>query len=232
MKLSVKDAAKMLDVTERDVYRWIRDQKIPVHQVNDQYRFHRAELLEWANARGMRVSSQHFRDDATPSMSEALELGGVHYDVPCTDRDSALRAVVGCVPIDDEDREFLDDFLLARESLGSTGVGDGIAIPHVRTPIVLSVSEPSITLCFLARPVDFRSIDGRPVETVFMLVSRTIPSHLYLLSRISAALHDEGFKQAVLRRSPKEEILDQARRVEARPSQLPPRPKKEDTEAP
>jgi PTS system nitrogen regulatory IIA component len=118
------------------------------------------------------------------------------------------------MPIEEADRDLVCDFLLAREALGSTGVGDGIAIPHVRNPIVLHVERPSITLCFLDNQVDFDAIDGKPVHTVFSVVSPTIRGHLFLLSRIAAALHDQGFKQALLRRAPQEEILREARRIE------------------
>ena len=220
MKLTVGDAAKMLNVAEGDIYRWIREGSIPVHRVSDHYRFHRSELLEWATSRGMRVSPEEFHTptkdgEPMPRFSEALERGGVHDDVTGTDRESVLRAIVGVMPIEDEDRDLLYDFLLAREALGSTGIGDGIAIPHVRNPVVLHVAHPTITLCYLAKPVDFGAIDGKPVSTVFLLVSRTIRSHLYLLSRLSAALHDPAFKAAVLRRAPKDELLAEARRIEA-----------------
>jgi PTS system nitrogen regulatory IIA component len=226
MKLTVPDAAKMLNVSERAIYRWIREESIPVHRVNDHYRFHRAELLEWATTRGIRVSSEEFHTPingtAMPRFSDALELGGVHYAVAASDRESLLRAVVNVMPIEEADRDLLYDFLLAREALGSTGIGDGIAIPHVRNPVVLHVAHPSITLSYLEKPVDFQSIDGRPVDTVFSLVSRTIRSHLYLLSRLSAALHDPVFKEAVLRRAPREAILEEARRVDRELSHHPP----------
>lgn len=52
------------------------------------------------------------------------------------------------------DREQLLQVLLAREALASTAIGDGVAIPHVRNPIVLHVARPAITLCLLERPVD------------------------------------------------------------------------------
>src|SRR5438034_985186 len=61
-----------------------------------------------------------------------------------------------------------------REALQSTGVGDGIAIPHVRNPIVLHVSRPMITLCFLERPIDFGALDGKPVHVLFSLISPTV----------------------------------------------------------
>ena len=75
--------------------------------------------------------------------------------------------------------------ILAREALGSTGIGDGIAIPRVRNPIVLHLSRPIVTLCFLERPVDFGALDGQPVTTLFTLISPTVRAHLHLLSRLS-----------------------------------------------
>jgi PTS system nitrogen regulatory IIA component len=227
VKLTVKDAARMLHVSEREVYRWIRERSIPVHQIGDQHRFHRSELLEWATSRGIRITSEEFHsaplnDEPMPSFAEALEAGGVHHGVKGSDRESVLRAVVDRMPIEEDDRELIYDFLVAREALGSTGIGDGIAIPHVRNPLVLHVARASITLCFLDKPVDFQSIDGQPVHTVFSLVSPTIRSHLYLLSRLSTALHDGRFKDAVLGRLSRERILEEARRVEGGFTQYPP----------
>jgi PTS system nitrogen regulatory IIA component len=219
MKLTVRDAASLLNVSERDVYRWIREGTMPVQRVNDRYRFHRAELLEWATSRGIRVASKEFETPSAngasmPRLADALETGGVHRGVPGGDRASVLRAVVERMPIEAADRDLVCDFLLAREALGSTGVGEGIAIPHVRNPIVLHVERPSVTLCFLEEPVDFEAVDGKPVDTVFSLVSPTIRGHLFLLSRIAAALHDRGFKQAILERASEKEILQRARRLE------------------
>jgi PTS system nitrogen regulatory IIA component len=227
MKLSVRDAAKMLAVPEAAVYRWIREKSIPVHRVKDHYRFHRAELLEWATSRGIRVSSEEFRGEAgdgsvLPLLADALQAGGVGYGVQGSNRESVLRAVVKLMPIDESDRDLVYDFLIAREALGSTGVGDGIAIPHVRNPIVLQVAHPAITLCFLATPVDFAAIDRRPVDTIFSLVSASIRSHLYLLSRLSAALHDAKFKEVLLARAPWNQILAEARRIDGGLSQNPP----------
>lgn len=216
MKLTVADAAEMLGVEESVVYRWIREKAIPAHHVDDHYRFHASELLEWANARGMRVASEEFRDpdaqeSARPTLAEALEAGGVHHGVSGGDRDAVIRAVVELMPVEDADRDLLEDFLLAREELGSTAIGDGIAIPHVRRPIILHVPRGAITLCFLERPVDFGAIDGKPVDTVFTLVTTTIRAHLYLLSQLSFALHDPAFKALVARKATFHEIVTAAR---------------------
>jgi PTS system nitrogen regulatory IIA component len=220
MQLTVRQAARILAVPEQSIYQWLDAGEIPVHRVNDQFRFNRGELLEWATARGIPVSVEHFSDDANgngaASLVEALAAGGIHRKVGGDDRASVLRAVVGLMPIADEtEREFLFQLLVAREAMGSTAVGGGIAIPHARNPVVLHLSRPAITLCFLASGIEFAALDRKPVDTLFTLVTPSIRTHLHLLARLSSALHDPAFKAAVLARASDERILAEARRVEA-----------------
>ena len=220
MKLSVRDAAQLLSVTEKTIYRWIKQGVIPAYQINDQYRFNRAELLEWATSRRISVSPEIFAEpegvDTPPSsLSEALRAGGVHYRIGGTDKASVLQAAVEMMQLPEEvDRDFLCRVLVAREALGSTGIGEGIAIPHVRNPIVLHLSRPMVTLCFLEHPVDFGALDGQPVTTLFTLISPTVRAHLYLLSRLGFALRDPDFKKAVTQQAAREQILEALHRVE------------------
>lgn len=228
MKLTVRDAAHLLNVTDKTVYRWIKQGVIPAYQINDQYRFNRAELLEWATSRKINVSPEIFEEPEggetpPPSLSEGLRAGGVHYRVGGTDKPSVLQAVVDLMKLPDEvDRNFLYQVLLAREALGSTGIGEGIAIPHVRNPIVLHLSRPMVTLCFLERPVDFGSLDGQPVTALFTLISPTVRAHLHLLSRLGFALRDPAFKKAIVSQASRDEILEALRRVEVAMSAPPP----------
>jgi len=219
MLLTVRDAAKLLGKPEQQIYRWVDDGEIPFHRVNDQIRFHRAELLEWATAKKLAVKVDLFKDDeddAVPALADALETGGIHFKVEGNDRESVLRAVLARMPLKDEaDRDFLLDVLLAREAAGSTGIGDGIAIPHVRSPVVLDGADTLISVCFLDQPVDYGAIDGLPVHTIFSLVCPTIKGHLHMLAKLSAALLDPRFRDAIVRRAPAEEILAEARRVES-----------------
>ncbi|MEI8079471.1 MAG: PTS sugar transporter subunit IIA [bacterium] len=108
---------------------------------------------------------------------------------------------------DTVDREFLYQVLLARESLGSTGIGDGIAIPHVRNPVVLHVSTPTVTLCFLEHPIDFHAIDDQPVNTLFTLISPTVRTHLHLLSRLGFILRTPEVKAALRQQVPPDQLL-------------------------
>jgi PTS system nitrogen regulatory IIA component len=213
-KLTVRDAAALLNVSEKTVYRWIHQGVLPAYRINDQYRINRAELLEWATARKLHVSPEIFsepegEDAPPPTLEAALRAGGIHYRVEGHDKASVLRAVVDALDLPgDVDRDFLYQVLLAREALGSTGVGDGIAIPHVRNPIVLHLPGPTVTLCFLERPIDFGALDGQPVTTLFTLISPTVRAHLHLLSRLAFALRDPRFNAVVRAQASREEIYD------------------------
>ena len=221
MQLVVKDVARLFNVSEKTVYRWIDQGILPAYRINDQYRFNRAELLEWATSRRMNVSPDIFAEPESsatplPSLVEALQAGGIFYRIGGTEKESVLRAVVETLRLPEEvDRGFLLRVLLARETLESTGIGDGIAIPHVRNPVVLHVARPLITLCFLEQAVEFGALDGKPVSIVFSLISPTVRAHLRLLSRLSFALQDPRFKAVLQRQSARDEIFAEAHRIEA-----------------
>ena len=175
---------------------------------------------------GHRQQAQHLRSGALqeaenpeqplPTLPEALQLGGIFYRIGGADVASALRSVVEVVRLPDEvDREFLFQVLLAREQLASTGIGDGIAIPHARNPIVLHVDKPLVSLCFLEQPIDFGALDARPVQALFTLISPTVRAHLHLLSRLLFALRDAEFKALVMAQAGRDELMKAVRRISA-----------------
>ncbi len=223
MNLTVRDISKLLSVSEKTIYRWLKQGSIPAYRIQDQYRFSRAEILEWANARRLAVSPTIFdeasREAAAPSavsLVEALKAGGIHYRVSGEDKASVLRSLVGYLPLPEgTDRAFLAEMLIARENLGSTAVGNGIAIPHPRFPVILPPSPDTLSLCFLDRPVDFGALDGRPVKTLFVLVSSTVKSHLRLLSRLAFALQAPEVLERLAEEAGREAILDAFAQVDS-----------------
>lgn len=209
-----------MNVSEKTVYRWIKQSKLPAFKINEQYRFNRAELLEWATAQRINVSAEIFAEPATngapsPGLAEALKAGGIHYRLGGKDKDAVLRAAIEVMPLPQEvDKDFLLRVLLARESLGSTAIGDGIAIPHVRNPIVMHIPRPMITLCFLEQAIEFGSLDRKPVHTLFTMVSPTVTAHLTLLSKLAYGLRDAAFNAVIRRQGSREEILAGAERID------------------
>jgi PTS system nitrogen regulatory IIA component len=89
------------------------------------------------------------------------------------------------------DERRLYDRLLERERLGSTGVGSGIAIPHGR---MAPLAKPCGIFARLAQPIDFSSIDERPVDIVFLLIAPegAGADHLKALARVSRLLRDRS----------------------------------------
>jgi len=211
----------MFDASVSAIYKWIEELGMPAVRVQEQYRFNSTELLEWATVTGVRVSADFLSNPsapagALPEVSEAIRAGGVFYGVAGDDKESVMKAVVRLIRLPKTiDRKFLLQMLLAREALGSTGVGAGIAIPHPRTPIVLRVEEPAIGLFFLEHPVDFGSLDGKPVDTLFTLVSPTVKAHLHLLSRLAFLLHEPALKKALRQRMDEKNILETIERLVA-----------------
>jgi PTS system nitrogen regulatory IIA component len=224
MQLSLRDAARLLQVAERTLVRSAGSGDLRAQRVRDQLRFNRSELLEWATARRLAIPPALVEPEVESgidvavlptSLSDALAAGGVHHDVPGADRDAALRAVVERLPLPaGTDRDFFLTFLLARENAGSTALGDGIAIPHVRSPLVLQGTTPIVTLCYLKAPIDFKAADGEPVHTLFTFVTGTVRSHLHLLSTLAHVLHDPTVRAALARRAGGEEVVAAVRAAE------------------
>ena len=219
MQLMVRDAARLLNVSEKTIYRWIKQGTIPAYRINEQYRFNKSELLEWAIHERLDVSVDLIREPEegpVPSLEEALRAGGIHYRVEGRDKTEALQSVVELLPLPDEvNREFLLQVLMVRESMGSTGIGNGVAIPHVRNPIVLHIPKPLVMLSFLEHPVDFQAIDGKSVHALFTIVSPMIKAHLNLLSRLMYGLRSAEFGDLIGHGASREEIFRGVRWVDA-----------------
>jgi PTS system nitrogen regulatory IIA component len=224
MKLTVRDVSEMLGVSEKTVYRWLEGGRLPAYRLSGQYRFNRAEILEWATANKLNVTVGALReiegsDCPLPALPDALQVGGIFFRIGGHDVESALRSVVEVVRLPDEvDREFLLQALLAREQLASTGIGDGIAIPHARNPVVLHVNKPLVSLCFLERPIDFGALDAQPVQVLFTVISPTVRAHLHLLSRLALALRDREFKALLMAQASRDELMETVRRISAAPA--------------
>ena len=103
------------------------------------------------------------------------------------------------------DKEELVRILAAREALGSTGIGEGVAIPHGKMK-----GMKGLVLAFgrSRRGVEFDSLDGQPAHLFFLLIApEDAPGeHLKALARISRLMKNGGFREALMRAADKKEI--------------------------
>ncbi len=97
--------------------------------------------------------------------------------------------------------------VLAREGIMSTGVGQGLGLPHAKTS---GVSETTAAFAVTAEPIDYRAIDQQPVRLIFLLLGpeTSRSQHIKILSRISRLMNREQIRESLLEAATPEEVLD------------------------
>jgi PTS system nitrogen regulatory IIA component len=213
MFLTLQDVSEMLQVPERTIRRWVEQADLPAREVNGGMHFNRLQLIEWASLHARELPPRIVASLAAssraelPCLADSLRRGGVQT-VRATDRVGLLRQVAAALPLpDDFDREGLTQVLLSRESLRATALGDGIALPHPRAPIVLPSDEPIASLLYLDPPLDLPTPDGQPITALFVLLSPTVRLHLQMLAQLSVGLSNPAFRAAVQRRASLAELI-------------------------
>ncbi len=221
--LTIQEVATRLGVTVETVHRWIRQGKIPMQRNRGNYAIRPAMLERWAKDHKLEIKNER-QDPTVQSTGEqafdgilpAMQRGGIFCDIGGNDREAVLQAAVEVIPgIPESDKNRVLDSLIEREQLASTGIGNGIALPHPRSNPGITLALPQITTCFLSAAVDFEAIDARPVSTVMVLLSNSTKHHLAMLSKLSYYLRNPSFRQCLLVYSNQTSIFNQIKAMES-----------------
>ncbi|WP_291845282.1 PTS IIA-like nitrogen regulatory protein PtsN [Maricaulis sp.] len=140
------------------------------------------------------------------ALADLIPNAGVSIDLGASSRKQALQAMSELAAgLTGQAARTIFDAVLQRERLGSTGVGQGVAIPHAR---LSGVDEVVGVFARLRTPVDFESIDGRPADLIFMLLApeNAGAEHLKALARVSRLLRREDVRQR-LRAAPNSDAV-------------------------
>jgi nitrogen PTS system EIIA component len=131
-------------------------------------------------------------------LSELLPLSNVELGVPARDKLQALeRAGELFSHRHDFSAAKIVDCLVAREKLGSTGLGKGVAIPHGR---LRGLRQAAAAIIRLEQPIPFDSPDGRPVQLLVVLLvpEQATHQHLQILSELAQMLSDTSLRERML----------------------------------
>ncbi len=213
MQLTFRDIELAFEINEKILYQWLNTLGLPAVKANDQYYFNSVEVLEWALKNQIPLTSGALKlcEKSRPGVDifmPALVRGGVYSGISGAAREEVLENVLKILPLPGNiDRVALKEILLSREQTGTTGIGNGIAIPHVKHPVILAGLEPVVGLFFLEGSVDFAAFDGQRVHTLFVILTGSFKGHLSLLSRLAFCLQEESVKAVLGRRASREEIL-------------------------
>lgn len=142
-------------------------------------------------------------------LESILTPGRSLVNVPGGSKKRVLEQIAKVIAQDlpDHDSQAIFESLIAREKLGSTGFGNGIAIPHCR---MAGCNTPLSAVLRLETPVDFDAIDGAPVDLLFVLLvpQAATDEHLELLRQIASMLDREDVRER-LRQAPTNDDLYQ-----------------------
>ena len=135
------------------------------------------------------------------ALSRMLAATPMNLNLKSADRDSVLGELVDQIPQlarEPEARETLLRALHEREQLHSTGIGDGIALPHARNALVGLVNEALLVFGRHQTGIAYDSIDHAPARLFFLLVAPTVTEHLAILAQLSRLLRDPKLRQSLL----------------------------------
>ncbi len=196
--MTIEEVAEYLRVSERTVYDWVQKGEIPGGKIGTSWRFKRSEIENWVNRKlTPRLSADI--EDFSNSLKSVLSPESVIKIISDNKWDaleemSELIIHAGGLKYKDE----LMNALRRREELMSTGIGWGIAVPHVRlesvkSPVMaLGVSNDGLS--------DYESLDGLPVQYVIMIAAGKYQhaEYIKLLSMVSARMKNEDIKHKLL----------------------------------
>jgi fructose-specific phosphotransferase system IIA component len=141
----------------------------------------------------------------------------VKVPLESTDKDGVIVEMIDLLVAngDIDDRDGALQVVMDREALMSTGIGNGVAIPHGKTE---GVSHIVGAIGITAGPLEFDSVDKEPVRLVILMVSSAAETgpHIRALSRISRLLADETFRQRLIDAPTADDVVEIVRSEEER----------------
>jgi PTS system fructose-specific IIC component len=141
-------------------------------------------------------------------LSKLINIDRVALNVNISSKEELINFLLGLANKSGqiENIESLKNEILKRESVMSTGIGRGIAIPHAKSKFVKGIIG---AVCVLKNPIDYDSIDNEKVQLCFLILGNesSIGEHLRILSKISRIMENDDLRQKLINSSSKQEFM-------------------------
>lgn len=202
--LTLEEVALMLRVSERTVLDWASKGEIPGGKIGTSWRFQEGEIEQWVKAKlSPRIKQIHSHEN----LSSLLTLDRIHI-TDFSSKHTALDFLVEKMTLTDglKQKDEIGHAIKTRESIMSTGIGLGIAVPHCRLG---SIKKIYLSMLVNSVPInDYESLDNNPVRIIIMIVAGRDQHSEYIkvLSQFSQILKEEDIRLSVLQAASVDEI--------------------------
>lgn len=193
--MTIEEAARYIHVAEQTIARWVQQGEMPGEKHEEKWRFSRKEIDVWVEARRRGVKSAR----SFCGIERIVDRSRIHL-IDVTNKSDALQLLIDSIMTvpDLKNRDELEAAVMHREELMSTGIGLGVAVPHVRLGaltslhVAIGISKHAI--------YDWESLDSQPVRIVVLVAAGKGQHQEYirLLAYLSSILKNEFMRQQLL----------------------------------
>lgn len=218
--ITIKGVAEKLGVSEKTIYRMVADNQIPFAvKIGGQWRFRADEVTEWIESQkpAAEPAPPRKKTDHRISLAQALENGAILYRLHGDNRDEIIDELLAALPYSANfDGKAVKVSVLSRESVASSAM-DGIAWMRPDPALPVYTEKSMVIMAFLEHPVDFKALDQRRVELLFLILPANntelaiIERKLWRLSMSSSFL--AGIREQPTRRKFLDFIVAQEREI-------------------
>ena len=198
--MTLTEVAGYLKLSEKTIHRMLRKQSIPCARVGGQWRFMKSVIDDWLYSQ-MQVLPRNdlarlLKKDGelvpvSRLMKQELVLTGLTGNNKQEILTNLITPLLNLGMIDSTD--FFLQKLLERETMASTAIGEGIAMPHLRRPEENIIKEPVIVAGISKPGLEFAAFDHQPTHLFFLLITDSEAVHLRVMARLAALLKDQQF---------------------------------------
>ncbi len=227
MYLNIIELAESLGVAEKVIQEWIRSEGLPCIRDGMRMSFDRAQVVEWAEGRGLAAKAGFLAAKAQSAghellLADLLRVGGIWREVPAGQifpiMEQTLAKLSGANPAV---VRLLTQRLRTPQGLNWAAMGGGLAMPHLSTHVTLGRNAGGLAILLLREPAPLPEPppDGLPVTCLFFFIAPSPRAHLQLVGQLSAHLLHGPLKALLAGGAPDEAVFSALAAPPPRPDQ-------------
>lgn len=226
MDLKKNEVAELLNVSISTIERLVNEEKLPFYKLGGEIRFNRQEIEDWMMKTHLLSGGLPFGEASDGKnlwqqfgLYRSIHRGEVISNLDASNKEDLIaRAMQSASSKLGIDAEAVTGMLLEREKLMPTALGGGVAVPHTREFLLRGLHD-AVIVVYPERPMEWGSLDGSPVHTLFFLFACDDRRHLNLLAKIAHLSSSHEVLHFLERKPEKRELLEFVKNWEIEVSQ-------------